>query len=251
VVFATPTYALHLAELAAKEGIDLARSAVRALVVAGEPGGNIPATRKRIETVWGARVFDHYGMTEVGPVAVEAADQPGRMYLLESEYLAEVLTPGENTPAPPGEFGELVLTNLGRVGSPLVRYRTGDLVRVATDPDPSGRTWRRLDGGILGRADDMIHVRGNNLYPAAIEAIVRRFPQVAEYRVVVDHSGPLADMRIEVEPSGGDGRELAEAVGRAVRDELLFRVEVCAVPANTLPRFEMKARRVVRVKRDK
>lgn len=247
VVFATPTYALHLAELAAREGIDLASSPVRALVVAGEPGGNIPATRERIESVWGARVFDHYGMTEVGPVAVEAADRPGHMYLLESEYLAEVLLPGTNNPAPPGEYGELVVTNLGRVGSPVIRYRTGDIVKIATDADPAGRTWRRLDGGILGRADDMIHVRGNNLYPAAIEAIVRRFPRVAEYRIVVDHTGPLADLRIEVEPAAGDGRELAELVSRAVRDELLFRVEVTAAPPGSLPRFEMKARRVVRV----
>jgi phenylacetate-CoA ligase len=191
-------------------------------------------------------VFDHYGMTEVGPVAVEAVDSPGQMYLLESEYLAEVLTPGENSPAPAGEYGELVLTNLGRVGSPLIRYRTGDLVRVAVDKDPAGRTWRRLDGGILGRADDMIHVRGNNLYPGAIEAIIRRFPTVAEYRIVVNRSDPLADLRIEIEPQSGDGRELAEAVGRAIRDDLLFRVEVRAVPPNTLPRFEMKARRVVR-----
>jgi phenylacetate-CoA ligase len=245
VVFATPTYALHLAELAAREKIDLARSPVRALVVAGEPGGNIAATRERIETVWGARVFDHYGMTEVGPVAVEAADQKGRMYLLESEYFAEVLLPGTDAPAGAGEPGELVLTNLGRVGSPLIRYRTGDIVRLSTDSDPAGRTWRRLDGGIIGRADDMIHVRGNNLYPATIEAIVRKFSQVAEYRIVVDHTGPLADLRIEVEPLGGDGRDLAEAVGRAVRDELLFRVDVLAVPPNTLPRFEMKAHRVV------
>ena len=245
VVFATPTYALHLAELAAKEGIDLAASPVRALVVAGEPGGNIPATRERIEAVWGARVFDHYGMTEVGPVAVEAADSRGQMYLLESQYLAEVLTPDTDAPAPPGECGELVLTNLGRVGSPLVRYRTGDVVRVATYPDPAGRTWRRLDGGIVGRADDMIHVRGNNLYPAAIEAIVRRFPQVAEYRIVVDYSGPLADLRLEVEPVSGDGRDLAEQVGRAVRDELLFRVEVSPVACGSLPRFEMKAKRLV------
>ncbi|MBA4064360.1 MAG: CoF synthetase [Isosphaera sp.] len=245
VVFATPTYALHLAELAAKEGVDLAGSGVRAVVVAGEPGGNIPATRERIGTVWGARVFDHYGMTEVGPVAVEAADQPGKMYLLESEYLAEVLDPETARPAAAGEYGELVLTTLGRVGSPVVRYRTGDLVRVATDPDPTGRTWRRLDGGVLGRADDMIHVRGNNLYPAAIEAIVRRFGRVAEYRIVMDHTGPLADLRIEVEADAGDGRDLADAVGRAVRDELLFRVEVTAVPGGTLPRFEMKARRLV------
>jgi phenylacetate-CoA ligase len=248
VVFATPTYALHLAEVAVKEGIDTVGSAVRAVVVAGEPGGNIPATRSRIETVWGARVFDHYGMTEMGPVAVEADDQPGQMYLLESEYLAEIVDPDTGQPVPDGAVGELVLTNLGRVGSPLVRYRTGDLVRVATDPDRSGRTWRRLDGGILGRADDMIHVRGNNLYPSAIEAIVRRFPDVAEYRLHVDHTNPLADLRLEVESISGDGSALAEAVGRAVRDELLFRVEVTPAPSGSLPRFELKARRVVHQK---
>jgi phenylacetate-CoA ligase len=246
VVFATPTYALHLAELAAKEGIDLVGSPVRAVIVAGEPGGHIPATRERIETVWGARVFDHYGMTEIGPVAFESVEGNSQMYLLESKYLAEVLTPGKNTSAPPGEAGELVLTTLGRIGSPLIRYRTGDVVRLATTADSTGRTWRRIDGGILGRADDMIHIRGNNLYPASIEAIVRKFPEVAEFRIVVDHSGPLADLRIEVEPRNGDGRTLAESVARAVRDELLFRVDVQAAPPNTLPRFEMKARRVLK-----
>lgn len=245
VLFATPTYALHLAEVAANEGIDVANGPVRAVVVAGEPGGNIPATRARIEAAWGARCFDHYGMTEVGPVAVEAAARPGQMYLLESEFLAEVVNPDTGLAVPDGAAGELVLTNLGRVGSPLIRYRTGDLVRLATDPDPGGRAWRRLDGGILGRADDMIHVRGNNLYPSAIEAIVRRFPEVAEFRICVDHTRPLTDLRLEVEPRTGDGRALADAVARAVRDDLLFRVEVTPAPPGSLPRFEMKARRVV------
>lgn len=248
VLFATPTYALHLGEVAAKEGLDIAGSPVRAVVVAGEPGGTIPATRARIEQVWGARVFDHYGMTEVGPVAVEADARPGQMYLLERDYLAEVIDPATGAAVPDGTAGELVLTNLGRVGSPLIRYRTGDLVRIATDADPTGRAWRRLDGGILGRADDMIHVRGNNLYPSAIEAIVRRFEDVAEYRLHVNHTNPLADLRLEVEPVRGDGRALADAVGRAVRDELLFRVDVTPCPPGTLPRFEMKARRVVHQK---
>jgi phenylacetate-CoA ligase len=240
VVFATPTYALHLAELAAKEKIDLARSPVRAVVVAGEPGGSIPATRERIESVWGARVFDHYGMTEIGPVAVEALDAPRNLILLGSEYISEVLVPGEDREAAAGEFGELVITNLGRTASPLLRYRTGDLVKVSEVP--SKPTWRQLEGGIVGRADDMLHVRGNNLYPAAIEAIVRKFPEVAEYRLVVDHTGPLPDLGIEVE---SDAVGIAEAVSRAVRDELLFRVAVTAVAAGTLPRFELKAKRVV------
>ncbi|MBX9624893.1 MAG: AMP-binding protein [Gemmataceae bacterium] len=251
VVFATPTYALHLAEVAVKEGIDLAACPVRMLVVAGEPGGTIPATRRRIEQVWGARVFDHYGLTEVGPVAVEAENTPGEMVLLESEYLCEVLAPGGPDPVPAGEFGELVVTSLARAACPLVRYRTGDLVRLASEPSQAGRPvppgWRRLAGGVLGRADDMIHVRGNNLYPGAIEAIVRRFPEVAEYRVHVDRSGPLADLRLEVEPAPGcDGPGLADRVSRAVRDELLFRVEVVAAGPGTLPRFEMKAARVLR-----
>ena len=185
VVFATPTYALYLAELAAKEGIDLRKSSVRALVVAGEPGGNILATRLRIEEVWGARVFDHYGMTECGPVAFESVDDPGGLLIHEPEILAEVLEPGGTRPVADGEFGELVVTNLGRDASPVIRYRTGDVVRIDPACPRGANGWRRLAGGIVGRADDMIHVRGNNLYPAAIEAIVRRFPNLVEYRLVV------------------------------------------------------------------
>jgi phenylacetate-CoA ligase len=246
VVFATPTYALHLAELAAKEGFDLRASSVRALVVAGEPGGNIPSTRARIESVWGARVFDHYGMTECGPVAFEAVDDPGGLLIHEPEILAEVLDPGGDRPVEDGAFGELVVTNLGRVASPVIRYRTGDVVRIDPALPHGANGWLRLAGGIVGRADDMIHVRGNNLYPAAIEAIVRRFAGLAEYRLVVDRSGSLADLRIEVEPASGfTGDRLAGDVSRAVRDELLFRVEVVAVEPGTLPRFELKARRVI------
>lgn len=249
VVCATPTYALHLAELAKKEGIDLPGSAVRALVVAGEPGGGIPGTRQRIADGWGARVLDHYGLTEIGPVAFEPQSVPGSLLVLESEVIAEVLQPNGDSPTPDGETGELVLTSLGRVGSPLIRYRTGDLVRVDPHPPASPDVppgWRLLVGGVLGRVDDMIHVRGNNLYPAAIEAIVRRFPQVAEFRIVVDQTGPLTDLRIEVEPLPHSPPDLADQVAQAVGDELLFRVEVAAVPPDSLPRFEMKARRVVR-----
>ena len=246
VVCATPTYALHLAELAAAEGIDLAGSPVRLVIVAGEPGGSIPATRARIEAVWGARVIDHYGMTELGPVAAETIDRPGTLVVLEDRYVAEVLEPDGTAPAAEGAVGELVLTNLGRTGSPLIRYRTGDVVKARRDAD--GRLL--LDGGILGRTDDMIHVRGNNLYPAAIEAVVRRFPDVAEFRLVVDRSGPLADLSVEVEPVGDrPAGGLADAVARAIRDDLLFRVPVTAVPPGSLPRYEMKARRVVEKER--
>ncbi len=247
VVLCTPTYALRLAEVARAEGIDLAASPVRMLIVAGEPGGSIPATRARIEAAWGARVIDHSGMTEIGPLGIECLENPAGLHLIENECLPEVLDRQTGQPVPPGQPGELVLTNFGRWASPLIRYRTGDLVRADPAPCPCGRPFLRLAGGILGRTDDMIHVRGNNLYPSALEAVVRRFPEVAEYRVEVDHSGPLADLRIQVELTPeAQGTDAPDRIAQALRDELLFRAHVAAVPPGTLPRFEMKAQRISR-----
>ena len=268
VVFCTPTYALRLAEVAAAEGIDLRQSEVRVIMVAGEPGGSIPATRQRIEAAWGARVFDHYGMTEIGPLGIECAENPAGLHLLESECIVEVVEPDAPSPptplprsggegrrtvppppaplTPPPQVGELVITNLGRWGSPVLRYRTGDLVRIDPQPCPCGRQLVRLEGGILGRADDMIHLRGNNVYPSALEAVIRRFGDVAEYRVEVDQTAALPVLRIELEPVSAALAELVVAqVDRAIRDELNFRAEVRAVSPGSLPRFEMKARRLV------
>lgn len=242
VVCCTPTYALHMAETAAAEGIDLAGSDVRAVVVAGEPGGSIPPTRSRIEAAFGARVCDHYGLSEVGPVAFEPDESPGLLKVLETAFIVEVLEPGGDREVGDGEVGEVVVTNLGRYASPVIRYRTGDLVRAAyRDGD------LHFAGGVLGRADDMIHVRGNNLYPSAIEAVVRRFPEVVEFRLVVDDSGPLADLRLEIEPHpAADHKRVCDGIGRALRDELLFRTDVVPVPPGSLPRFELKAKRLVR-----
>jgi phenylacetate-CoA ligase len=248
VILCTPTYALRLAEEAQQQGIPLTPAtpgyAVRALIVAGEPGGSIPATRARIEQAWGARVLDHAGLTEVGPAAIECVENPGGLHLLEGDYLLEVIEPNSSQAVEPGEVGEMVLTNLGRWGSPVLRYRTGDLIRVDPYPCPCGRSLVRLAGGILGRSDDMIHVRGNNVYPTALEAIIRRFDEVAEYRLQVGEANKQTTLRIEVEPSGPDGVGVAERISKAIRDELLFRAEVVAVPPGALPRFELKARRI-------
>ena len=247
VVFCTPTYGLHLSEAARTEGIDLHSSPVRALIVAGEPGGSILATRNRIEQTWSARVFDHYGMTEIGPTAVECVENPGGIHVLETEYIAEIVDPHSGRAVSPGDLGELVLTNLGRAGSPLLRYRTGDLVRADPKPCPCGRPYLRLEGGILGRADDMICVRGNNVFPSSLEALIRRFPDVAEYRVEVDASSTLPELRVEVEPIKAElGASLVKRVDRAIRDELLFRPVVTAAPPGSLPRYEFKANRVSR-----
>lgn len=262
VLLCTPTYAIHLAQHAQDAGIKL--EGVRAVVVAGEPGGSIPATRARIEAAWGARVFDHSGMTEIGPTAIECIANPGGLHILENDYYAEVINPAtgallySSTPSPhrgrqDDVVGELVLTNLGRLGSPLLRYRTGDLVRVDPNPCPCGNRWTRLAGGILGRTDDMIAIRGNNFYPGALENVLRRFSEVVEYRASVHRNAALAEMSIEIEtnlpsPSGrgvgGEGSDLPERIVAAIRDQMMFRATVVLVAPGTLPRFEMKAQRV-------
>jgi phenylacetate-CoA ligase len=253
VVCCTPTYALRMAEVARAEGIDLVNSKVRALIVAGEPGGSIPEVRTRIESAWGARVFDHTGMTEMGALSFECAQNRGTgVHITESEFIAEVIDPRTLQPVSHGEIGELVLTNLGRWGSPLIRYRTGDQVRLVRPERPCacGRWFARLEGGILGRVDDMFIVRGNNVFPTAIEAVLRRFPEIAEFRCEVTSSGALAQVKLEIEPRVSDieggGSELCGRVGRAVQAALSFRPDVVLVPRDSLPRFEMKSKRFVR-----
>jgi len=239
VLVCTPSYALHLLQVARERGIDAAKLPVRITVHAGEPGAGIPSVRARIEAGWGARAFDHAGMTEMGAYGYECQAQSG-LHVNESEFVAEVIDPATGAPA---AEGELVLTNLGRLGSPLIRYRTGDRVRLAATPCACGRTFARLEGGILGRLDDMLIVRGVNVFPSAIEAIVRRFP-VAEFQIEVFRAGELDEVRVLVEVDGGaDG---ARRVQEGLRAGLGIRLDVAAVTAGSLPRFELKARRVVR-----
>ena len=235
----TPSYALHLVAIARERGVDLAKLPVRVTVHAGEPGAGIPAVRARIEDGWSARAFDHAGMTEMGAFGFECAEQTG-LHVNETEFIAEVIDPGTERPA---REGELVLTNLGRLGSPVVRYRTGDRVRLAEASCGCGRTFVRLEGGILGRLDDMLIVRGVNVFPSAIEGIVRRFPAVDEFQIEVFRAGALDEIRVVLE---ADDASVTLAVREAFRADLGIRLEVAAVPPRTLPRYELKAQRVVR-----
>jgi len=235
----TPSYALHLVEVARERRLDLAKLPLRVTVHAGEPGAGIPAVRARIEKGWGARAFDHAGMTEMGAYGYECAEQAG-LHVNETEFIAEVIDPATERPA---REGELVLTNLGRFGSPLLRYRTGDRVRLADAPCPCGRTFVRLQGGVLGRLDDMLIVRGVNVFPSAIEGIVRRFSAVGEFQIEVFRDGALDQVRVLLEV---EDASVTIAVHEAFRADLGLRLEVAAVPPRTLPRYDLKARRVVR-----
>lgn len=238
----TPTYAIHLAEVAAKEGLDLRRAAVKTLSVAGEPGGSIPAVRARLQELWpGARVYDHHGMTEVGPVSYECPARPRVLHVIERAFIAEVVDPASGQPVGVGGRGELILTNLGRTGSPLLRYRTGDLVQLSTCR--CGSTDLALEGGILGRVDDMVVVRGVNVYPSAVEEIIRRIGGVAEYQVRVSRKQALAELTVTVEPQPEAPAGLAERLAAGFESHLSLRVPVTLVPAGSLPRFESKARR--------
>ena len=249
ILCSTPSYAIRLAEVAHEEGIDVQSSKVRRILVAGEPGGSIPATRVLIEKLWpGARVVDHHGMTEIGPVSYECPVRPGVLHILESGFIPEVIDTDNPDPVAPGDTGELVLTNLGRRGSPLLRYRTGDIVRRSEAiVCACGSSEMGLEGGILARGDDMVIVRGVNLYPSAVEEILRSCG-VAEFQVETYTERALTEMSIRIEPEiqCPDLGRFGERVASALQNALGFRLQVSCLPSGTLPRFEGKARRWIR-----
>jgi phenylacetate-CoA ligase len=235
-----------MAEVAEQRGIALRDIGVRATVHAGEPGASVPGVRARIEQAWGAACHDHTGMTELGATGFTCQEQDG-VHLIESEFVFEVIDPLTGQPVPEGEQGELVATNLGRAGMPLIRYRTGDLVRLDLSPCRCGRTFARLRGGILGRADDMLIVRGMNIFPSAIEGVLREFAEINEFRIEVSSTRSMEELRVLIDAQSGADAALAQRVGDRLHDRLLLRVPCELVASGSLPRFELKARRVVRI----
>lgn len=246
VVVCTPTYGVHMASEARKAGIDLANgSSVRITIHAGEPGASIPGTKKLLEQAWGAKCYDHPGATEVGAYGFECEPQPGGVHVNEREFIAEVIHPETGAAVGEGERGELVITNLGRVGSPVIRYRTGDLVQPSYRPCGCGRPFMLLQGGVLGRVDDMIIVRGVNVFPSAIENVMREFAEVEEFRVEVFQRGALPELKLILEPGleRSFSKGLEEKVANRIRESIGLRPQVELAPPGTLPRFELKAKR--------
>jgi phenylacetate-CoA ligase len=252
LVAATPTYALRLAQEAAVLGVDLKGSGVSRLILSGEPAGSIPQTKALIEEQWGAKAFDTAGMTEIGTIMVfECSEQPGGTHIIEDHMIEEVLDPVSLEPVPYGERGERVVTSFGRGAIPLIRYRTGDLVcKVPASSCRCGRGFDIYEGGILGRVDDMKIVRGTNVYPRAIEAIVREFPEIDEFQTVITHEGIRDEitLRVEMKPDWGEAEweGLVDGLRRRLahaHEGLNFRIDRAA--AGELPRFELKAKRTV------
>lgn len=251
VVCGTPTYLLYLGETATKMGKPLADSSVRIVVAAGEPGANVPSTKKTIETTWGAKCYDDIGSTEISNFGFECIAQNGT-HVIESMFYAECLDPGSLKPVEPGEVGELVLTNLCTESMPLLRYRMKDLVRFNKETCTCGRTFLRLDGGVLGRSDDMFQFAGVNIFPSGVENLIREVSEFSdEYQIVVPKIGTGKHLKIRVEPATRNISK--QRMGQAVRqfvETFKYRItitpDVEIVKIGELPRFELKARRLIR-----
>jgi phenylacetate-CoA ligase len=253
VVASTPTYAIRLAQEAGRLGVDLAGSPVQRLILSGEPAGSIPQTKALIERLWGSVAGDTAGMTEIGTIMIfECSRQPGGTHIIEDHFIEEVVDPAGDAPVGYGEQGERVVTSFGRGIIPLLRYRTADLVRkVPAGRCDCGRGFDLYEGGILGRVDDMKLVRGTNVYPRAVEAIVREYPVVEEFQLRLTRGDDLLDriaLRVELAPDAPDATwaELREQLAKdlaTAHEGLRFEVERAAT--GELPRFELKARRTV------
>jgi len=251
VLCCTPTYAMRMGEVAKEEKFDISKSSVTKIITTGEPGGSIAATRARIKKVWpNAEIYDHYGMTEVGPVSYQCPAHAGSLHVIASDYYAEVIDPESGHKVQPGFIGELVLTTMTRLGSPAIRYRTGDYVmRGERGQCQCGTFDLKLEGGILGRYDNMLFVHGVNIYPAAIEEIIRKHPEIEEYRIEFKSRRSMTDMKITIECDTDTAKpeKVAKALQMDMRTSFNLRVPINIAGHNELPRFDDNAKRWIRL----
>ncbi len=252
----TPTYMLGMADTAKNRmGIDPARLTIDKITCAGEPGATIPSTKRRIESAWSAKVFDHAGATEIGAWSYECADQPGGIHVNEALFLAELedVDTGEII-TEPGRKGKLIITALDRQAQPCIRFDSKDVSEWASDPCTCGRTFRLLKGGVIGRADDITKVKGVALAPSAIEEVVRGMEGLAdEYEVVVDKQGDTERITLKVEllPESQGTRESVEAhLVDQLRLTTNLRYTLEFHDYGSLPRYEVKARRFKDLRRE-
>ncbi len=247
-IHCTPSYAMHLSEVAEEMGVELAT--LRTGLFGAEPWSD--AMRRELESRLGVTAFDSYGLSELfGPgVAFECQERDG-LHIWHDSYLVEIIDPATGEVLGPGERGELVVTPLVKEAMPLLRYRTGDITMLLPDECPCGRA--RKIARITGRSDDMLVIRGINVFPSQIEHVLLRIPEVGnQFMVYVDRVNHLDEMTIEVEINrahfSGELADLAriqKKVVKELRDTLELRTTVKLVEPGSLPRFEGKAKRVI------
>ncbi len=248
-MMATPTYILGMADTARnKLGIEPSELSINKITCAGEPGASISSTKKRMETAWGAKVYDHAGATEIGAWSYECRHQPGGMHVNEAFFLVEIedMQTGDIIQAP-GQRGKMVITALDRQAQPCIRFDAKDVIEWDPNPCDCGRSFRLIRGGVLGRSDDITKVKGVLLAPAAVEAVVRGIDGLGdEYEVVVDKLGDMDRIKLKVELIPG-AEDRAKAIETQLKDQLrlktnlAYRIEI--YDYGRLPRYEIKARR--------
>jgi len=247
VTWTTPSYAWYLGETAEKQGIDVAHdTAINKIFVAGEPGGSISATKKRIEQLWGADVYDYYGLSDIfGACAGECEEKAG-LHFSEDHMIVEVLDLKTGEQVDEHEEGEMVLTTIKKRARPMIRFRTGDLVSYELEKCGCGRTHMRLMG-VCGRTDDMLIIKGVNVLPSSVEPVVRGNKKLSgEYRLVIDRIDHLDVLTIEIERCDckGDAKILEREVQRDLRAVLGITPKVTVFEDGTLPRETHKAKRI-------
>lgn len=255
VIGCTPSYAIHMANLARKEGKDLSKMAqIRITWHTGEPGAVIPGVKDKIEDSYGCKAFDFLGSTEIGPWGYNCEFQSGVTHVNEDWAIPEVLDLKTDEPVGPGGTGELVLTNLERRAMPFLRYRTRDIVQVADRSCPCGRTLFALEGSVLGRLDDMKKVRGVIVYPSKIEEIVREFDEVDEFQILFKRVNDLDEIVVRIDPVPDLDRsargDFKEKMAKALQMGLGIRASVEVLEQGTLPRWDHKAKRTVDERKD-
>jgi len=256
ILACTPSYALYLADVMRDCGYEPAESSIRYLFCAGEPGFSVPAVRERLQSIWQAELHEFYGCTEAAPSAgghscAAVAGDPGEVstHLIDDAHIWEVVGPETLEPVPDGERGISVVTNLLSESSPQLRFVVGDYTRLTRERCACGRTSTRAVGGFAGRADDMLNIRGVTLFPSVLDNVVRGVAEAgAEYEVVITAPRGLDEVTLRIEGVPGLSVErhegLRDAVGRAVRMHTELRAEVEVLEHGTLPRTQIKARRV-------
>jgi len=247
VIPTTPSYALTLADTANEHRIDIANSSVRILMLSGEPGALVPGIRDKLQRLWNALCFDYIGMTEVGTWGFQCTEEPNGVHFIESEFISEIVDPETGIPVQEGGVGELVLTNLGRSCMPSIRYRTGDLVKVKKGICPCGRTFRVCEGGVLGRKDEMVIIRGVNVFPNVLVSVVENHLQPGDnYQIEAYKEKGIDEIAINLEmKEEGKGEMAQRTIQDEIKRKLNLRVAVKSVPKGTIPKFEHKAKRFV------
>ena len=249
ITWTTPSYAWYLGETALKQGIDPAKDlSIRRIIVAGEPGGSIPATRAAIEQIWRADLYDFYGISDIFGACAGMCSEKNGLHLAEDHILLEVLDPNTQEPVPDGQPGEMTLTTLRKRARPMIRFRTGDIVTRFAEPCPCGRTAARFV--VQGRLDDMFIVSGVNVFPSDIEFVVRGVAGLTgEYRITVYTEDRLTkfDLEVEADPEHETDREsLAAQVVSQIKVRTGVRPKtVNVLVADTLPRATHKAKRLI------